>query len=144
MALIYRVMAQDGEFPMVGDTSNRLGVRAGTDLPVDDRGNVRPETGGMSVAPDWKVLPYFLIPKRLRRLAPAARGSNARRCWKLGAGPFERGEVAEGLMLRPDHAAHGVVEPRELTSLVAFQAALAATRESWIDGEPQASSEPQP
>ena len=142
MALIYRVMEQDGEYPMVGDTSNRLGVRAGTDLAVDEHGSVRPGKGGMSVAPEWKLLPYFLIPKRLRPLVPAARGTNARRCWKMGEGLFEPGDVAEGLTLRPDRPGHGVVEPRELTSLGAFQAALAATRESWTDGEPQASSEP--
>lgn len=142
MALIYRVMEQDGEHPMVGDTSYRLGVRAGTDLPVDEHGNIRPGTGGMSVAPDLRSLPYFLIPKRLKLVVPGARGSNVRRCWKMGEGPFERGAIADGLELRPDDPAHGVVEPSGLTSLAAFQAALAATRANWIDGEPQIGKEP--
>ena len=142
MALIYRVMAQDGNYPMVGDASNRLGVRPGTDLPVDEHGNVRPGTGGMSVAPDWRSLPYYLIPKRLKPLLADARGTNSRRCWKMGEGPFEPGDVSQELTLRPDSPEHGVVEPGELTSLAEFQAALAATRENWVDGEPQTSNEP--
>ena len=142
MALIYRVMEQEGDYPMIGDTSNRLGVRPGTDLPVDGNGKVRPGTGGMSVAPDLRSLPYFLIPKRLRSLVPKARGSNARRCWKTGEGPFEPGNVAKGLTLRPDSPNHGVVEPDESTSLAAFQVALAAMREFWVDGEPKTSDEP--
>jgi hypothetical protein len=141
MALIYRVMAQDGDYPMVGETSHQLGVRAGIDLPVDENGNVHPEMGGMSVSPDWKLLPYFLIPKRLRQLVPAARGSNSRRCWKMGDGPFELGNLAEGLVLRPDSQEHGVVEPAQATSLTEFQAELAATREHWVDGERELCSE---
>ncbi len=141
MPLIYRVMARDGEYPMVGDTSNRLGVRPEVDIPVDHQGEVAPQTGGMSVAPEWRVLPFFLIPKRLRSLVPAAHGSNMNHCWKMGARPFTLGVVGKGLVLRPDRATHGVVEPAESMSLADFQAALAGTREQWTDGEPRMSVE---
>ncbi len=136
MPLIYRVMARDGDYPMVGDTSNRLGVRPGVDLPVDDLGHVYPQTGGMSVAPEWQSLPFFLIPKRLRSIVPTARGSNQNWCWKMGDGSFVASVVADGAVLRPDGPTHGVVEPSEATTLASFQLALRGTREAWSIGEP--------
>jgi hypothetical protein len=56
MPKIYRTMLADGGKPKVGSASKLLGVRFApnprADIPVDEHGNVHPETGGMSVAPE--------------------------------------------------------------------------------------------
>src|SRR5207237_9007119 len=100
MPLIYRSMLADDGKPRISSTKG-LGVRvrpdAHFDIPVDQSGNVRPATGGMSVAPAWRVLPFFLIPKRLGPLCRGARGSDLLHCWRMGDGPFMDGPVAERL-----------------------------------------------
>jgi hypothetical protein len=128
-------MTVDGGKPMVGDKSNKLGIRPGRDIPVDGAGNVAPRTGGMSVAPRWRDLPPFLIPKRLKHLAPEARGSKDLACWTMGVGPFEAASVSDRLEPRPSGTRHGVVEPNQPMSVVEFQDALAATRDAWTIDE---------
>jgi hypothetical protein len=85
-----------------------LGVRIPPDEHPDiipnTSGSVSPNTGGMSVAPNLKALPDFLIPKRLRHLVPSARGSNALLVWSLGNGPFQNGQVSPNLTLRIDQS----------------------------------------
>jgi hypothetical protein len=50
---IYRSMIAAGGRPTVGSAGKMLGVRNnGHDIPVDENGNARPGTGGLSVAPD--------------------------------------------------------------------------------------------
>jgi len=56
-------------------------------------------------------------------------------CWMMGEGPFELGPVAEGLVLRPDRPGHGLVGPVEPMPIGEFLSYLAATRESWRNGE---------
>ena len=59
----------------------------------------------------------------------------------MGEGPFEAGEVAEELQLRPDVtsagllARHGVVEPAHPMPLADFHAALTGTRDQWVKDE---------
>ncbi|MGH7139046.1 MAG: hypothetical protein ACREHD_25145, partial [Pirellulales bacterium] len=120
--------------PMIGDTANRLGVRPGTDLPVSG-GLVSPNTGGMSVSPSLRELPLFLIPKRLKHLVRKARGRNTDAVWRMGDGTFESRHLADGLVLRVEHKKHGLVEPANETTIVAFQAALAATCGQWVIDE---------
>lgn len=134
MPLVYRVMTRDGDKPMVGDMANKLGVRPDKDLPVSE-GVVVPNTGGLSVGPGWRRLPYSLIPKRLRHLVPQARGSNKCACWKMGEGPFASGSVASRLSLRVEHENHGLVEPEAHVTLAEYQRALAATVELWVIDE---------
>ena len=66
MPLVYRSMAVDGDKPMIGSTARTLGVRPGDGphdgISVDERGNVSPNTGGMSVAPAWRDLESHRIP----------------------------------------------------------------------------------
>lgn len=134
MPLIYRVMTRDGNYPKVGDARDELGVRPNVDLPVRG-GMVVPLSRGMSVAPAWRLLPYFLIPKRLKHLVHGARGTNRGACWRFGIGDFNSGDVADGLRLCVTSPKHGVVEPAMQQSLADFQARLAATRDSWTIDE---------
>ena len=142
MPKIYRTMLADGGKPKVGSESKMLGVRIAptpqADIPVDEQGVVYPQTGGMSVAPEWRKLPYFLVPKRLRALRPDARGSNQLACWTLGQGAFKQGDLSDNLVLRPDPnglARHGLVEPKVEMSIETFQEALAKTRDRWVIDE---------
>jgi tetratricopeptide (TPR) repeat protein len=134
MPLIYRVMTRDGDKPMIGDTANKLGVRPGIDLPVNGDW-VAPNTGGMSVSPSLRALPYFLIPKRLKHVVRNARGKNTDACWRLGQGSFESGDLADGLALRVEHKKHALVEPANDTTIAAFQDAIAATCDQWVIDE---------
>ncbi len=96
MPKICRSMLEDGGTPKVGSGGKLLGVRLSTDPPdirVDPNGDVHPNTGGMSVAPEWRKLPSFLIPRRLKPLLPDACGSNKLVCWTMGEGRFEEGDV---------------------------------------------------
>ncbi|MBI3821473.1 MAG: hypothetical protein HY289_02210 [Planctomycetes bacterium] len=142
MPKIFRSMHDDGGKPKVGSGSKMLGVRGPpdphADLPVDPNGNVHPQTGGMSVAPDWRKRPYFLVPMRLRSLVPRARGSNDLDCWRLGDGDFETVALTDKLDLRIDQGQplnHGVVEPKLNMSIVDFQDALAQTCDLWVVDE---------
>lgn len=143
MPTVYRAMLADGDKPRVGTDGKTLGVRVPpnprVDLPVDPDGSVHPQTGGMSVSPAWRQLPFFLIPRRLRANGAAgATGRNDLICWRLGEGPFDAGELTPDLSLRPDPqrpTAHGFVEPGQAMSVSDYQQGLAATREQWVQDE---------
>jgi hypothetical protein len=128
--LIYRSMTREGDRPRIGPTARSLGARVPGDIAARD-GRVWPGTGGMSVAPAWRDLPPWRIPRRLIHLAPDAAGNHEDACWRMGEGPFEIGRVAEGLALRPDRPGHGTVEPSEATTVDRYQADLATTRDLW-------------
>jgi hypothetical protein len=132
-------MFAEGGKPKVGSESKMLGVRITpnphADIPVDGNGNVHPETGGMSVAPAWRKLPWHLIPRRLDRRGC---GHDDLVCWRFGDGDFEIGNLNDDLVLRPDPNQldkHGVVEPARLMAIAEYQGALAATCDQWIKDE---------
>src|SRR5882724_10350350 len=106
MPTVYRSMFADQGKPRVGKGNRTLGIRIApdphADIPVDAHGHVQPGSGGMSVAPGWRQLTFFLIPERLKPEVPGARGSNDLVCWRLGEGPFAAAEVAKDLSLRLD------------------------------------------
>lgn len=135
---VYRAMRRDPEndLPVVGSTSSsELGVRPGIDVAVDPAGEVVLDGAGMSVAPGWRVLDDTRIPKRLRSIRPGALGPNSTACFTLGAGPFLRGIVADGLELVPDSdldpVKHGVVAPLLVVPITQYQTDLATTRAAW-------------
>ncbi|HEX5269246.1 MAG TPA: hypothetical protein VFW33_02100 [Gemmataceae bacterium] len=138
-------MLRDGGKPLVGTENNMLGVRVPphprADVAVNPDGTVSPATGkGLSVAPSLEALAKvpFLVSRRLRRRFPAARGVDDLVTWKLGEGAFTAGPVAPGLTLCPDGLAnprHGVVETDTRVPVNNYQQALAATRETWEEGE---------
>jgi hypothetical protein len=138
MPKIYRVMAAEGNVPMIGQTATTLGARVPGDIAPDAAGRVHPGTGGMSVSPSVADLPPHRIPRRLRHLAPDAAGKDAHFVWSLGEGDFVFGPVDTGLQLRPDpdNGAHGFVEPDETMLLENYQSALHSTQPRWsIDEE---------
>ncbi len=123
----------DGK-PTVDETGKGLGVRAApvngiTDVDLDDERRVVLNGKGMSVAPGWRVLPFFLIPKRLVDKVPAARGSSSLYCFAMGDGGFQNGKISKDLALRLDSATYGVVVPQTLISVDrAFEAAIASQK----------------
>jgi hypothetical protein len=123
-------MLRDGDHPQIGPTGKTLGVRIPEDI-AEQSGVVQPGTGGMSVSPTWRDIPRHRVPRRLKHLADKAAGSNHLECWKMGNGPFEMGEIADGLSLRPDKPKHGLVEPWSIMTSIDYQNYLAATRDRW-------------
>ena len=142
MPKICRSMLADGDKPQIGNGSKMLGVRMAPDpnpdILADAKGKVSPQTGGMSVAPEWQKLPHHLIPKRFRDLFPRASGSNHLVLWTMGTGPFLTGPLTKDLDFRQDPGnlvTHGFVEPPQEMSADEFQNALAATQDQWVKDE---------
>ncbi len=127
MPLVYRAMKKDADgFPTVAPSASALGVRPGIDIDLDNESNVIVNQKGMSVSPSWRDISIFRIPKRL-----GGQGRNNTYCFKMGEGPFHQSDFAKGLELVPDSANHGIVCPKQTTSLIQFEADLAATRNNW-------------
>lgn len=136
MAGVFRSMLFDDGKPVVGDQSKMLGVRHnGHDIPIDEDQMVRPKTGGLSVAPDWRVLPYFLIPRRLQNKSARARGNNNLACFRFEGLEFQEVQINVELVLQPDSGQHGTIEPNREMTLATFQSSLAGTRDSWTIDE---------
>jgi hypothetical protein len=110
-------------------------VNGVVDVDLNQDGKVILNSKGMSVAPSWRDLPYFLISKRLKTQFPAARGPTDRSCFTTGEGLFAEGTVADWLDLKIDTPKHGVVAPRLSVSLDQYQADLANTRDYWTIDE---------
>lgn len=131
MPLVFRAMKKDDDgLPTIEASATGLGVRIGTDVNMQD-GQLLANGKGLSVAPDWRLLPIFRIPKRLCDQVSGARGSNQTYCFRFGSGPFERAPFAESLELVPDSPAHGCVAPARSVSLEQFESDLSATRAGW-------------
>jgi hypothetical protein len=143
MPVVYRAMVADGDRPKVGPSALALGARVPPDehpdIVVGVEGMVEPRTGGMSVAPAWRLLPVHRIPRRLRVKFPRAAGKNESFLWRMGDGPFNEGPFSAQLFFRPDPEKpnrHGLVEPATRMHADDYQAALARTRDQWeIDEE---------
>jgi hypothetical protein len=142
MPLVYRAMLADGDRPQVGSSALALGVRLPpdehADIDIGADGLVEPRTGGMSVAPAWRLLPVHRIPRRLRVRFPRAAGKNQLSLWQMGEGPFTEGPFSDRLHFRPDPEKpdkHGFVEPEVKMSAGEYQAALAMTQDQWVIDE---------
>jgi len=110
-------------------------VNGVVDVDLDHEGKVILNAKGMSVAPAWRDLPYFLISKRLKAQFPAARGASDLYCFTMGEGAFADGPIAPGLDLKKDDPKHGVVVPQVSVPLDQYQADLANTRDGWMIDE---------
>ena len=132
MARVFRAMRRDEDgLPHVEQSASGLGVRPRVNIDLDPQDNTLMNGKGMSVSPNWRDMPLFRIPGRLRHLKPGARGSDNTFCFCCGTGPIQRGDFAEGLMLEPDSATHGTIAPARVMPLGDYQSALAATRPDW-------------
>lgn len=132
MPRMYRSMRADVDGkPLVEPSAKGLGVRAGTDVRVDAAGRVILDGTGMSVAPNWRVLPYHRRPERLDRLCSGSVGSNSLVCFAWGEGDFQNASLNEELALEVDSDKHGNVVPRASVTLHEFGELLAKTRDAW-------------
>lgn len=86
----------------------------------------------MSVAPDWRKLYSYQIPRSLRHIVPTATGPAVDRVWRFGETEFLEGIVADNLKLRSDRPQHGMIEPAATVPVAKYRADLAATRDQWI------------
>lgn len=121
-------MLRKGDSPEVGEGPDMLGARPGEIHLVD--GHASPGRG-MSVAPDWRELPYHRIPRRFSRYVPDARGRDTRSIWQAGEGPFVDTELTAALRLVVDGPTHGRIEPSAPMPVPDYQASLAGTRGWW-------------
>ena len=141
MPTVYRAMFADGELPKIGPSKSMLGAKIGhdeyDDIGPDEDGSVVPGTGGMSVAPSWRMLPSHRIPRRLNSKleVPRAIGNNRSACWRYGSGDFETSGLTDELKLVVENPRHGVVEPLLRMHTDQYQRALAATAPDWAIDE---------
>jgi hypothetical protein len=118
--ILFRAMREDrAGGPMVGPSARTLGVRPQVDIPVV-AGQVRPNTGGMSVAPDH---PGNLHPLR-RPVALGGAGKDP--VWYIAVTA-----LGSDLQFRQDSATHGLIEPARTMALDDLQKALEATKPNW-------------
>jgi len=118
--MVYRAMREDpAGGPMLGPTARTLGVRPLVDIPVVG-GQVRPNTGGMSVAPDR--------PQNLHRLRrpPRYGGSGKDPLWVL-----DLDNLGGDLHFHEDTPTHGLIEPSWAVSLAEYERRLADTKPFW-------------
>lgn len=127
-------MKADGAFPLVEQSAAGLGVRP-QDINVNPSGDVRPNSGGMSVAPEWRSLPHWRIPRRLQHRCQKATGRDELFCWRLGEAEFKNEPIGSFLMLQVDSPRHGLVQPAGIMPLAEYQRALAGTRSGWTIDE---------
>jgi hypothetical protein len=135
---LYRCMAADGDLPRVGQRYGELGARTGPpatrfDISVDNNGQVHPEMGGISVAPDhWSNL------RREQRPPALDDGTGILAVWVISEADLGDGlryarerQSGEDLPNVAGGEDHGFIEPAETMSEERYQALLAATREKW-------------
>lgn len=144
MPIAFRPMKEEADkLPCVADTATGLGIRP-RDLKPDDEGHAHPGNGGMSVVSSIDGLrrrvaklrfPPTLVPERLHPRVPGAAGPNSLRVFRIGDGRFEKGTLAELVVLEPDIDDHGTVQPAASMLFDDFKSAVIATRPMWRDGE---------
>ena len=126
------MMKDDDDKPMVGQGFCQLGARP-TEVDLDAQNNAITTDKGMSVAPEWRLLPFVVLP---RRLDPRGRCTKPVHCFRRGIAPFQQVLFGNNLELVPDPPVqgvvkHGIVRPAQAVPAVAHQQNLAATRAEW-------------
>ena len=126
------MLKDDDDKPTVGQAFCTLGVRP-TEVDLDAQNNATPTDKGMSVAPEWRLLPPVVLP---RRLHPRGRCPRPVHCFRRGAAQFQRMLFGNNLELLPDPpgsagVTHGVVRPAQVVPVADHQQNLADTRDEW-------------
>jgi hypothetical protein len=125
----FRAMTPDVDgFPKTGRSGRMLGVRVPQDIAVDEKGFVKSETGGMSVAPNsaWNIPTH----RRPRGMGKGSSGRIDDRMYALAntAVPSDKLKVR----LDPEYPRqHAFVEPAIMIELAGYERDLAATRNDW-------------
>jgi hypothetical protein len=119
--------------PLVGRSVRKLGVRVPGDIAPNADGDVRPGTGGMSVAPGsmWNVPNH----RRPRGMLNGSTGDAGDRVYAIDPAEI----MKRPLSVRPhppESTLHAHVEPSRQMSLGAYEDALATTRPSWVQAWP--------
>jgi hypothetical protein len=129
LRLYYRAMMSDAVgLPRSGKSARMLGVRVPQDIMPDEKGFVRPGTGGMSVAPDseWNVPNH----RRPRGMHNGSTGKTDDRMYALP----DMSIRADRLSMRadPQHPdKHAFMEPAVMIELAGYETDLANTRSDW-------------
>ena len=124
-AELFRSMKEEAALPLIGDTARTLGVRPGAppdgDILIGLDGMVRPNSGGMSVAPRT---PFNLPAIRRPRLLL---GTGKDPVWGI-----HREVLGPELLVDQDTPTHATVQPARAMSIINYRRALAETRERWL------------
>ena len=116
---LFRAMAASGSgLPELGETD--LGVRVPTDIRIDASGDVHPDRGGMSVAPDD---PRNLHPHHRPR---SLGGTGTKPVWIV----LEQ-QLNGGLRYLATSLTHGTVGPAIRMPIASFLSALQVTQPDW-------------
>ena len=120
---LFRSMKVDDGRPLLERSARALGVRIegpDRDVEPDAEGDVHPQKGGMSVAPDD---PLAL---QTHRRPPEFGGTGKDPVWQISDDT-----LPAALCFRRDAPSHGLVEPRSTMPLIGYEDRLAETRDSW-------------
>jgi hypothetical protein len=118
--ILYRAMREDSAGgPMLGPSARTLGVRPNVDILVV-AGQVQPNCGGMSVAPDHPGNLHLL------RRPLAYGGSGKDPVWYIDVA-----SLGGDLQFRQDSPTHGLIEPARPMLIDELQKALEATEPYW-------------
>jgi hypothetical protein len=134
---MFRAMLKDDDDkPTVGQGFCQLGARP-NEIDLDAQNNARPTAKGMSVAPEWRLLSIFVLPKRLD---PRGRCKLPVHCFRRGTTQFQQVVFGTNLELVPDAPVqgvvrHGIVRPEKPVPVADHQQNLAATRDEWKEDE---------
>jgi hypothetical protein len=126
------MLKDDDDKPTVGQGFCQLGARA-NEIDLDAQNNSIPTAKGMSVAPEWRLLPPVVLP---RRLDPRGRCTKPVHCFRRGAAQFQVATFGTNLELIPDPpqqgiVKHGIVRPEQPVPVADHQKNLASTRAEW-------------
>lgn len=126
MEFLYRAMAEERGRPKLGSSSTTLGVRKGTDIEVDEAGDVSPPDfargarNGMSCAPSVADLPDFAMPE-------AWGGTNRRtHIWRIRSA-----DLGPDLVAGLDKPGHISIGPSREMSFAEFERAIHRTAPFW-------------
>jgi hypothetical protein len=130
---MFRTMRKDEDNkPTVGHMFCTLGARP-SEIDLDAQNNATPTDKGMSVAPEWRLLPFVVLP---RRLHPRGRCTVPVHCFRRGTAQFRQMTFGNNLELVPDPpiqgvVTHGVVRPAQAIPVADHQQHIADTRDEW-------------
>jgi hypothetical protein len=128
------------DVPAQGDNGPTLSLSP-RDISASNliNGQIVNNTEGLSVAPNWRVLPMRFIPSRLRGRLGALKptlGSDLNVCFSMGEGDFQTENLSPDIRLHIDTSTHGVltcVLPN--TPQVDLQQALFNSQLHWSEDE---------